>query len=158
MNLTSPLIGNLLNCYNIKKKVIREVNLMSSVGLEEFQQQVSELLLRHRSFLDVMSKFQESNARVNRSLTKAVTECGCVEVDACKQPFGEEVPMEKAKISFQTHISGDLCDHCRDIVTQEIGKNLFYLSALCNIVDIPISDVVTKESKKLSTLGVFNMS
>jgi hypothetical protein len=131
---------------------------MSSVNLEEFQKQVSELLLRHRSFLDIMSKFQESNARVNRSLIKAITECGCTEVNASKQPFGEEVPIDKVKSSFQTHISGDLCDHCREVVSQEIGKNLFYLSALCNVVDIPLSDVVTKESKKLSTLGIFNMS
>jgi hypothetical protein len=131
---------------------------MSSIGLEDFQTQVSDLLLRHRSFLDVISKFQQSNASVNRSLMKSVTECGCIEVGACKQPFNEEVVVDEAKQSFQTHLSGELCDHCKEIVSHEIGKNLFYLSALCNLVDISLTETVTKESKKLTTLGIFNLS
>lgn len=131
---------------------------MSTVGLDDFQKQVSELLLRHRSFLDVVSKFQESNARVNRSLIKAVTECGCLEVDASKQEYSDQESLNKAKSTFQTHLSGNLCDHCKEIASQEIGKNLFYLSALCNLLDIPLDDVVQKESAKLSTLGIFNMS
>jgi hypothetical protein len=126
--------------------------------LDDFQNQVSDLLLRHRSLLDVMSKFQDSNARVNRSLTKAVTECRCIEVHTGKQTFPDDNLKEMAKTNLHTHMSGELCEHCREVVTEEIGKNLFYLTALCNLVDVPISNAIDKESKKLSTLGIFNLS
>lgn len=132
---------------------------MNSIQLDDFQKQVSDLLLRHRSLLDVISKFQESNARVNRSLTKSITECGCIEVHARKQIFPDHESLkESANSSLHTHLSGGLCEHCREVVTEEIGKNLFYLSALCNLVDIPLSNAIEKESNKLSTLGIFNLS
>lgn len=130
---------------------------MSEEYLHSFQDQVNELLLRHRSFLDVTSKYQESGSRVNRALTKAVTECGCIRIKADKQSYPKDAPREEWKDYFRTHLSGQLCDHCQDIVITEMGKNLFYLTALCNLLQISITDVIQQESKNLSTLGVFNL-
>ncbi|CAM5778714.1 MULTISPECIES: hypothetical protein [Brevibacillus] len=131
---------------------------MEKRNVDDFQSQVSELLIRHRSVLDVMSKVQESAARINRSLTKAITECGCVEVVARKQTYDPQKSLQDNQTLLDTHFSGPLCEHCRDVVTAELGKNLFYLTALCNITDIRLEDVIQKESERLHTLGVFNLS
>ncbi|WP_091739466.1 DUF1573 domain-containing protein [Marininema mesophilum] len=125
--------------------------------LQSFQQQVSGLLLRHRSFLDVSSKFQETNGRINRAVTKSVTECGCMEISANSQPFTGDTPLAEMKDQVSTHLSGRLCDHCLEVVIEEMGKNLFYLTALCNHLDISLQEVIEKEAKKLATLGVFNL-
>ncbi|CAH0120768.1 MULTISPECIES: DUF1573 domain-containing protein [unclassified Paenibacillus] len=131
---------------------------MSAPTLQSFQDQVSELLLRHRSLLDVLSKYGQTNASVNRSVVKAVTECGCIELNAKKQFYAEDVDMEQAKQDLKSHLSGELCEHCKEIVTAELGKNLFYMSALCNLLEISMDDVVANESSKCSTLGYFNLS
>ncbi|PTM54727.1 DUF1573 domain-containing protein [Desmospora activa] len=130
---------------------------MDSIGLDPFQQQVSDLLLRHRSVLDISSKYQESNSRVNRAMVKAVTECGCIEVQASRQPFQAEQDLNQVKDSLDTHMVGGLCDHCLDVIKEEMGKNLFYLTAMCNLLDIRLEEVIETESQKLSTLGVFNL-
>lgn len=140
------------------KRNLRGESIMTTFNLDDFQNQVSDLLIRHRSYLDVSTKFQESNARVNRSISKAVTECGCLQVNAGKQQFSEKNSLETAKATLQTHLSGKLCDPCLDVVSREIGKNLFYLTALCNLLEIPLNEMLRKESEKLSTLGVFNLS
>ncbi len=126
--------------------------------LELFQKQVSELLLRHRSLLDVMSKFGQSGAAVNRAVTKAVTDCGCIEINARKQQYSEEPNLEQAKSSLQSHLTGEVCEACYDTLKSELGRNLFYMTALCNLLDIKLDDVVAKESNKCSTLGLFNLT
>jgi hypothetical protein len=131
---------------------------MSSPSLNEFQEQVSDLLLRHRSLLDVLSKYHQSNASVHRAVIKSVTECGCVEIHAKKQTLDGEVNYQEALGLLESHLSGKLCDQCMDVVTAELGKNLFYMSALCNLLTINLETVVTDESKKCSTLGIFNLS
>lgn len=130
---------------------------MDTPDLDSFQRQVSDLLLRHRSILDISSKYQESNSRVNRAMIKAVTECGCIEIQASRQPFQAEQELEQIKETVNTHMSGGLCDHCLDVIKGEMGKNLFYLTALCNLLDIRLEEVVEAENEKLSTLGVFNL-
>jgi len=131
---------------------------MGTNYLDEFQKQVSQLLIRHRSVLDVISKTQDATARINRSLTKAITECGCVEVIAKKQPIDLDKSLHENRPNLETHFTGPLCEHCKEVLTAEIGKSLFYLAALGNITDIKLSDAVKDESAKLSTLGVFNLS
>ncbi|WJH36395.1 DUF1573 domain-containing protein [Paenibacillus sp. CC-CFT747] len=131
---------------------------MNTLSLNQFQEQVSELLLRHRSVLDVLSKFQQSNAAVQRSVTKAITECGCVQVHAGKQQYSKEMTIEDAKKLLDTHMNGHLCENCLEIVSAEMGKNLFYMASLCNLLDIDMENVVDNESKKCSTLGYFNLS
>ncbi|MGF7088577.1 hypothetical protein JOD24_002426 [Kroppenstedtia sanguinis] len=130
---------------------------METKNLQTFQQQVEDLLLRHRSVLDVSSKFQESNSRVNRALMKAVTECGCIQIQAARQPFAEGTPLAETKNSLDSHLNGSLCDHCLEVVKTEMGKNLFYLAAMSNLLEVQLDEVVKEESEKLSTLGVFHM-
>lgn len=131
---------------------------MSVHNLKEFQDQVSDLLLRHRSLLDVLSKIQQTGAAVNRSVIKSITECGCIEVDAKKQPYPESASSEQIRQLVGTHVKGALCDNCMETVQNELGRNLFYLSALSNLLKIDLDEVVDKESRKCSTLGFFNMS
>lgn len=131
---------------------------MGSNQLDAFQQQVSQLLIRHRSILDVISKTHESTARVNRALAKAVTECGCVEVTAKKQTFDTSKELREHSSKLETHVNGRLCEHCKEIITAELGKSLFYLTALCDITEIKLSDVLNSEVNRLHTLGVFNLT
>ncbi|GIP30614.1 hypothetical protein J23TS9_57440 [Paenibacillus sp. J23TS9] len=131
---------------------------MSAPSLQAFQDQVSELLLRHRSLLDVLSKNGQSSASVNRAVAKAITDCGCIELHATKQSFESEVDLEEAKEVARTHVRGELCENCREIISTELGRNIFYMSALCNLLDINMDEVVQKESQKCSTLGLFNLS
>ncbi|MEW9702668.1 DUF1573 domain-containing protein [Paenibacillus sp. SI8] len=131
---------------------------MSSLTLKQFQDQVSELLLRHRSLLDVLSKFQQTNAAANRSVVKSITECGCIGLHAAKQAYHSEMTLNEAKDVLGTHVSGHLCENCAEVVSAELGRNLFYMSALSNILDVNLEQVVENESKKCTTLGLFNMS
>lgn len=127
-------------------------------NLKEFQEQVSELLLRHRSLLDVLSKFQQSNAAANRAVVKAITDCGCIQVHATKQEYTESMTLEEAQELLHTHVSGHLCDACQDAVSTELGKNLFYMASLSNLLDLQLEEIVAKEANKCSTLGLFNLS
>ncbi|MBP2002606.1 NTP pyrophosphatase (non-canonical NTP hydrolase) [Paenibacillus shirakamiensis] len=131
---------------------------MSTLSLQSFQEQVSELLLRHRSLLDVLSKNGQSNASVNRAVTKAVTECGCIELHATKQTFEDGIDLQQAMESAGKHVRGELCENCKEAISSELGRNLFYMSALCNLLDINMDEVVARESQKCSTLGLFNLS
>lgn len=131
---------------------------MSALSLKEFQDQVSDLLLRHRSVLDVLSKFQQSNAAANRAVVKSVTDCGCLEVHASKQTYTADMTMEQAKEELGTHLTGQVCEQCKDIIAAELGRNLFYMASLCNLLDMDLDKVVEQESAKCSTLGLFNLS
>ena len=131
---------------------------MSVSTLGDFQKQVSELLLRHRSVLDILSKWDQAAASVHRTVIKAVTECGCIEVHGQKQPYDQNMTLEDAQKLLQSHLSGRLCEHCAEIVSEEMGKSLFYLSALCNALQIDMEKVLEAESRKCSTLGVFKMA
>ena len=55
---------------------------MKDIIFDSFQNDVSESLLRHKSILDVLTKYTESSSRVNRAVAKAVTNCGCIEINA----------------------------------------------------------------------------
>ncbi|MDO7908377.1 DUF1573 domain-containing protein [Paenibacillus sp. JX-17] len=131
---------------------------MNASSLQAFQDQVSELLLRHRSLLDILSKTGQSGASVNRAVSKAITECGCVELHAAKQKYQPDLGLEQAKNTLDSHVQGELCENCREVVMAELGRSLFYMSALSNVLDISLEEVLQRESQKCSTLGLFNMS
>ena len=46
---------------------------MKETTLDSFQFAVEELLVRNKSILDQMSKLQDSNARINRTIQKLNT-------------------------------------------------------------------------------------
>ncbi len=123
-----------------------------------FQDMVSEVLIRHRSILDCMSKFQESTARVNRSITKTVTDCGCISINANKKQYPAMDSLKDCGKFMDSHIKGKLCEHCREVIAEEMGKHLFYLAALCNILDYNLEDLYGSEYDRLNTLGHFLLS
>jgi hypothetical protein len=122
-----------------------------------FQAQVDEYLLRHRSVLDVLTKLQESTARVNRAIAKAVTTCGCISITATKQQFPADVGLSDIRQYLQTHLDGKLCDRCTEAVESEIGSELFYIAALCNILDLDLEAIRKKEHSRIKTLGIYNL-
>lgn len=131
---------------------------MKDLLSDQFQDTVAQCLVRHRSILDVLSKMHESNARVNRAVSKSVTGCGCIKVEADKQRVPEGTSLRDLRDHMHTHLSGELCEHCKDVVETELGNHLFYLAALCNLFSLNLYDILLKEQKKLSALGVFNCS
>jgi len=124
-----------------------------------FQETVNEYLVRHKSILDVMSKLTESAGRVNRAVAKAVTNCGCIEIEAVKQRIPPELDsLESLKEHMSTHLKGKLCEHCTEILEDEIGRTLFYIAALCNLLDLNLYDILIKEQERIACLGMFNFS
>lgn len=130
---------------------------MKDLLCDQFQETVGETLIRHRSVLDVMAKLQDTTARTNRAVTKAVTTCGCVRITAEKQHFPADASLVEAREMLTHHVQGTLCEQCREIVEQEIGHSLFYLAALSNIFDLSLYDILLKEQKRITTLGVFTI-
>ncbi|MGL5870295.1 DUF1573 domain-containing protein [Clostridium chrysemydis] len=129
---------------------------MKDIIFDEFQNSVEDSLLRHKSILDILSKYNESSSRVNRAITKAVTNCGCIEIDAKKQCIpSDETTLLEYKECLSNHLKGELCDNCREVIEQEMGNNLFYLTSLCNSLGLNLYDILLTENNKIETLGNF---
>lgn len=124
----------------------------------QFQDAVDEYLIRHRSVFDILTKYQEAAARVSRAYAKAVTECGCVSIEASRQQIPPEVSFRELKNYMSDHTSGKPCAHCREVIAKEMGQSMFYLAALCNLSGLNIKDVIEQERRNLTTLGVFHLS
>ena len=132
---------------------------MKDIIFDDFQNCVNDSLIRHKSILDILTKYSESTSKVNRSVAKAVTQCGCISISAKKQN-NSEINFEcetDLKNYLSSHLYGELCDKCREIIEREIGNNLFYLTALCNHLNINLYDILLKEYNKSATLGKFNL-
>jgi len=128
---------------------------MKDVIFDDFQNAVSESLLRHKSILDILSKLNESEARINRAVAKSVTNCGCLKINAAKQQRPEDIDIESFSQCLKTHLEGTLCENCREVLEREIGNNLFYLTSLCNVLDLNLYDILLKEYDKIDTLGKY---
>ena len=124
---------------------------MKKTLTEEFQDTVSQLHIGNKSVLDIMTKLQMAGAKVNRTAVKAVTSCGCIELDGRKST----VTFEKNKDGSQ--INGVLCDECRANVEKEIGENLYYIVSLCNTLGLNIDKIISKELERVRTLGKYNL-
>ncbi len=131
--------------------------MLKDIMVDDFQYTAHELLLRNRSIVDLITKYQDSNARVNRSIIKAVTQCGCIKIDAKKQSFPEDGSLEEIRNVMATHLYGKLCDNCRDIIEREMGRNLFYLASICNTLDLNLYDIIIKENDRIKLLGKYNL-
>jgi hypothetical protein len=132
-------------------------NSINDIHIEDFQSVVGDLLMRNRSILDIISKIQTSAGRVNRSVVKAVTHCGCIQIEGKKQTFPGEANMEDLRELMSTQVSGKLCPECLTTIEEEIGGTLFYLAALCNTLDISLYDVILKQKDTLNTLGSYSL-
>ena len=133
------------------------INLPDTI-CNEFQHNVQQYLIRHQSILDILSKLGETTARVNRAVTKSVTQCGCIEIKGKKNSLPENVSINELKSFFSSQVEGNLCEQCREIIEQEMGKHLYYLTALCTTFDLNLLDIIQQENKKISTLRIFNLT
>ncbi len=133
---------------------------MKDLLCDEFQDTVNNCLVRHKSILNMVAKFQEANARINRAIFKSATTCGCITVHAEKPEFPADVNPDFSDLKeiMETHVEGELCEECRETLENEIGNLFFYLAALCNVFDLNLYDILIKEHKRLNTLGVFRLS
>ena len=132
---------------------------MKDCIFDNFQNSVDESLLRHRSVLDIITKLQESGARVNRAVAKSVTNCGCINVEEKNMytpPNIDDLDLDTLSTSH-TPVQGTLCENCREVLEKELGNNLFYITSLCNILDLNLYDVLLKEYDKINTLGKYTM-
>ncbi|NLY44615.1 MAG: DUF1573 domain-containing protein [Tissierella sp.] len=122
----------------------------------KFQEQVSNSLIRHKSILDIMTKLDEFNARVNRAVAKSVTSCGCISIHAEKQNFDGEL-FKDFSDSVSSHLHGALCGSCKDVLEEEVGNYLFYLASLCNTMDLNLHDIMLKEYERNKLLGKYSL-
>ncbi|MBU3160158.1 DUF1573 domain-containing protein [Clostridium frigoris] len=132
---------------------------MKDCIFDNFQNSVDESLLRHRSLLDVITKLQESDARVNRAVAKSVTNCGCIKLEEKNMytpPNIDDLDLDDPGTSHSP-VQGALCENCREVLEKELGNNLFYITSLCNILGLNLYDILLKEYDKISTLGKYTM-
>lgn len=130
---------------------------MKNLSLSDFQAKVDEVLVRHRSILDVLTKFQESSAKVNRAVAKSATYCGCIEIHTEKHDIPQDTTYSELKNFVGHHIEGALCDICREKIQQELANNLFYLTTICNLFEIDITEMMQKHYEQLNTLGKYGL-
>lgn len=124
----------------------------------DFQTIVGQYLIRHRSILDIMSKLQEASSRVQRAVAKAVTMCGCVQVRAERQQVPEGTSYGELRQYVQTHLDGELCEQCHEVLEVELGQTFFYITAVCDTLGMQATDVLQQEKQRLETLGVYNLT
>ncbi|NLG88612.1 MAG: DUF1573 domain-containing protein [Clostridiaceae bacterium] len=130
---------------------------MKDTVLDDFQYTSQDLLIHNRSILDLMTKITDSSARITRTIAKAVTQCGCVRIYAKKQEIPDIDDLEEMKNHMQSHIEDSLCENCRDLLEKDIGRNLFYLAAMCNTLDLNLYDIIIKELNRLKLLGKYSL-
>jgi len=123
---------------------------------DSLQKKVSDVLVRHKSILDIITKLEESNSRINRAVVKSVTSCGCISINATKQMYNKET-LEEVKSILQNHVEGQLCESCREKIEEEIGNYMFYVSSLCNTLDLNLHNIITKQLRELNTLGIYSL-
>ena len=123
---------------------------------EDFQSKVSLLIARNNNILDILTKFQDSCGKTNRSVIKSATGCGCVRINAEKTSFNiEEIKSLSPK--ELSGIKGDICSFCRERIENEIGETLFYLAGLCNAMGLSMKDIMKKEISNVEMLGKYSL-
>ncbi|SET72955.1 hypothetical protein SAMN05660297_03299 [Natronincola peptidivorans] len=131
---------------------------MKNFSLEEFQHKVDDVLVRHKSILDILTKLQESSARINRAVAKSATVCGCIQLNIKKQETPSNITFSEMKEYMSTHVEGALCPTCKEKIHQEISTNIFYITALCNVFDMDIEELVKSyHDNHLKTLGKYGL-
>lgn len=127
--------------------------------LDNFQKFVDNILIRNKSVLDQSTKLQDACTHLCRDISKAATTCGCITIEAKKQPYtlSEDLSLDDLKHLMKTHVNGELCPNCQEQVEKEIGRLLFYLGAIANTFDLSLSDILAQEKKRTELLGKFSL-
>lgn len=131
----------------------------NSTELENFQAFINDILIRNKSILDQTTKLQDACTHLCRTISKAATTCGCIKIDASKQPyhFTEDISLEEIKTLMKTHVEGELCENCQELLEKELGRLLFYLGAIANTFDVSLSEVLQKEKERTQLLGKYSL-
>ncbi|NLV76843.1 MAG: DUF1573 domain-containing protein [Tissierellia bacterium] len=132
------------------------ISIKDNLSMDDFQEQVDDVLIRHKSILDIITKLDEYTARINRAVIKSATSCGCIEINARKQNYNKD-SLKEVKDNLESHVEGKLCPGCKEILEEEIGAYLFYLAALCNTLDVDMSDAMLREYSNTKALGIFSL-
>lgn len=127
--------------------------------LETFQTFVDSILIRNKSILDQTTKLQDACTHLCRTMSKSATTCGCISINAHKQPYpiNEDLSMDDLKNLMQTHITGNLCPNCQELIEKEIGRIIFYLGAIANTFDLSLSEILKSEKTRTELLGKFSL-
>lgn len=131
---------------------------MKDIILDQYQNNVNECLVRNKGILDILSKLTETEAMLTRAVCRSVTSCGCIEIHATKQVYNygsDDIDLLTESVS--NHLSGKLCPKCREAIESEVGSSIFYLTCLCNLLDINLYDIILKENDNILTLGKFTL-
>jgi hypothetical protein len=131
---------------------------MRDLLCDEFQASVSSHLIQNKSILDAITKLNESSLRVQRAVTRAVTQCGCIRIDASRQRIPEVASLEQLGKLLDSHVRGELCNDCRDNVETEVGNALCYIAAVCELVGVSMYDCLIGVDKRIRALGMFHLS
>jgi len=132
--------------------------MQANNSCSEFQRTVSLHLIRHRSILDVMTKYQDACSRVNRALAKSVTQCGCLKVKAEKQELPADATLSEMSEYVKSHLEGRLCPNCAEVIEEELGRSLFFLAAICTLTGLDLHELIKKENDRIKTLGVYSLT
>lgn len=127
--------------------------------LETFQTFVDTILIRNKSILDQTTKLQDACTHLCRNVSKSATTCGCISINAHKQPYPtiEDLSMDDLKNLMQTHVDGKICPNCEEQIQKEMGRILFYLSAIANTFGFSLSEILENEKKRTELLGKFSL-
>ena len=133
--------------------------MVETSELEQFQNFIDVLVLRNKSILDQMTKLQDASARLNRTLSKSATTCGCIKMNIIKQQldFAHITSPEELKSLLSTHIEGYPCPECNEAIEKEMGRVLFYLAAIANTLGISLSSVLENEKTRTNLLGNYSL-
>ena len=130
---------------------------MNKSNLNEFQESVTEVLIRHKSILDVITKLQESCARVNRAIVKSASDCGCIQINGKIQDVPLGISYEEIQQFLSNHVTGSLCEVCQEKVSEELGNHLFYVTAVCGSLDLNLEKILEKQLNNIKALGKFSL-
>lgn len=132
--------------------------MFKDIVFDEFQNTVSELLICNRSILDILAKVQETNARLHQAVIKSVTRCGCIKINASKINIPSEATLADLKQLLDSHMEGELCPDCRELIENSVGKLILYTAAACNLLDLNLYDILLKEQNHMKILGYYNLA
>lgn len=127
--------------------------------LDHFQLFANTVLIRNKSILDQSTKLQDACTHLCRDISKSATCCGCITINATKQPYftSEAHSLEDLKTLMNTHVSGELCPNCQELVEKEMGRILFYLASIANTFNLSLSEILENEEKRTQLLGNYSL-
>ncbi len=115
--------------------------------INEYQRSAAKIPARNKSVLDILTKLQYADARVARSVIKAVTGCGCIEIHG-KRSAGRNA---------ESQIRGNICEDCAAAVETQIGEMFFYTASLCNALGISMEEIFRKDISRSDMFGNYTL-